>query len=201
MFYWRVRTWDSEDVVSSWSSTRSFMSDRVNLTLSVSDSRVNVNSTLPLVTTGVYEYDGSDFVANIPSVPNSQDIYLELDVDIFEASGSAAAIQEAVDKIETAGGIGTVYLPAGIFNFIVDPNNFGPTNKPYGVLIPGGVNVIGQGNQSTILRESVDPPVGTAMFLVDGRNGLQTRISGIGFVGFVAAVSYTHLTLPTILLV
>ncbi len=61
---------------------------------------------------------------------------------VTAASGSARDIQEAVDWIVAHGGIGTVYIPAGTFDFT-------PVGQWYGVgdyglvMVPAGVNIIG----------------------------------------------------------
>jgi len=104
---------------------------------------------------------------------------------INASSGSVEDIQTAVDLIIAAGGHGIVYIPDGIFDFVIDPDKIGPTNVPTGVIIPGGVSVIGQGKEKTILRQPSDPPQSSTMFLVDGRNDLESRISSIGFDGYV----------------
>jgi hypothetical protein len=114
--------------------------------------------------------------------------------DIMARSGSPTDIQNAIDVVYSLGG-GTVYVPAG--NFTFNPTHH-DINTNYGVMIPGGVNVIGAGINKTILTETVNPgnyatggnPV---MFYVhDGHyrqgywsTGKPVRISGFTFKGFV----------------
>lgn len=104
-------------------------------------------------------------------------------VNVNAVSGSASDIQTAVNIVQAAGG-GTVHVPAGTFYWN------GET-----VTIPGGVNVIGasdagcQGHEtgwanntaSTILHNNAAPPNVPTMFVINGGNGLPTRISGIQF--------------------
>lgn len=97
-------------------------------------------------------------------------------------SGSPEDIQEAVDAVAAAGG-GTVYIPEGDFAF--NPSQTWLGGEGYGVHIPGGVNVIGQGKGKTILRETQDVFKNpTEMFRIDGA-GKSVRISGISFIGHV----------------
>ena len=106
-------------------------------------------------------------------------------LDITAASGSAKDIQTAVDQV-AADGSGTVYIPEGDFVCDIDISlgpNPPPFNRPYAVLIPGGVSIIGQGIEKTILRQMAEPVSLGNMLIVDGRNGLQNRISGITFIG------------------
>jgi len=103
-------------------------------------------------------------------------------------SGSPEDIQVAVDAVATAGG-GTVYVPEGDFDFDIDPSKT-YLGYPVGVLIPGGVSVIGQGKDRTILRQTVNPPTDSRMFYVDGLNGMPVRISGIKFWGHVDLSGY-----------
>ena len=107
---------------------------------------------------------------------------------VIARSGSSADIQAAVDAVAAAGG-GEVIIPAGTFDFVIDPNKKGIDNLPAGVIIPGGVNVFGAGADQTILRQPTDPPYNSAMFLIDGVNGKPVRISGIKFDGYVAATT------------
>lgn len=102
--------------------------------------------------------------------------------DIWANSGSLSDIQAAVD-IASSGAI--VHIPSGIFDAVINPSKIGINNRPVGVNVPGGVSVIGQGKEITILRIHSEPPYASTMFIVDGRNGLRTRVSGISFEGFV----------------
>jgi hypothetical protein len=108
------------------------------------------------------------------------------EVSITAASGSAADIQTAVDQVVAAGGIGDVHIPEGDFACDIDTSlgpNPPPFSRPYAVLIPGGVSIIGQGIGKTILRQTAEPVNLGNMFIIDGRNGLRIRISGITFIG------------------
>jgi len=60
VYYWRVKTWDSQDAEGAWSSGRAIIVDRVQVTLSVADSRIDVGSAMSWSFTAVYEYDGAD---------------------------------------------------------------------------------------------------------------------------------------------
>ena len=107
---------------------------------------------------------------------------------ITAKSGSAEDIQAAVNAVAAAGG-GTVYIPAGNFTFNI---NFSRTifNGYEGVVIPGGVNVIGAGNNQTILFCPLSgwrysDSTRQSLFLLDGSNGKPIRISGIVFQGSV----------------
>jgi len=64
-YHWRVRTWDNHDLVGAWNSTFNIIADRVNVTLSVSDSRINVGATADVSNSSVYAYDGSSFGGTI----------------------------------------------------------------------------------------------------------------------------------------
>lgn len=102
--------------------------------------------------------------------------------DVSAASGSAADIQAAVNLLGSLGG--TVHIPAGTFYW-----NGGQ------VTIHGGINIIGaslagvSGHESnytrytatTILHNNAIPPNNPDMFVIDGSNGLSSRISGIQF--------------------
>lgn len=101
---------------------------------------------------------------------------------IWADSGEFQDFQAAVDEASTGD---NVILPSGIFDAIVDPNRIGPTNRPVGVIIPGGVNVFGQGKDRTIMKPPYEPPLYAQMLILDGRNGLRSRISGFGLENFV----------------
>jgi hypothetical protein len=108
---------------------------------------------------------------------------------ITAASGTAADIQAAVDQADAAGG-GTVFIPAGNFTFIVSQSKACLNNRPCGVQIPGDVNLIGAGNNQTILYCPTTGWDSTAdrqerMIVGDGRNNKPIRISGILFQGSV----------------
>ena len=60
LYYWRVKTWDSQDAEGEWSEARPIIVDRVQVTLTVADSRVDVGSSMSWSFTATYEYDGSD---------------------------------------------------------------------------------------------------------------------------------------------
>jgi hypothetical protein len=60
-----------------------------------------------------------------------------LGASVNAASGSAADIQAGINAIVAAGGIGTVHVPAGTFNFYVYGQTWATIN------IPDGVNLIG----------------------------------------------------------
>jgi len=60
LYYWRVKTWDSSDAEGAWSSGRAIIVDRVQITLSVSDSRIDVGETMSWSYTATYSYDGAD---------------------------------------------------------------------------------------------------------------------------------------------
>jgi len=59
-YYWRVKTWDSHNAESPWSSGRVVIAERIQITLTVSDNRIDVGSTMPWSFTATYEYDGTD---------------------------------------------------------------------------------------------------------------------------------------------
>jgi hypothetical protein len=101
---------------------------------------------------------------------------------VVAASGSAADIQVAVNLLGSSGG--TVHIPAGTSYWNGDQ-----------VTIPGGINIIGASlagcaghasnytryTATTILHNNATPPNNPDMFVVDGSNGLSSRISGIQF--------------------
>lgn len=97
---------------------------------------------------------------------------------VTATSGSIADIQEAVDWVVAAGG-GTVYIPAGTYTFDVSDSDRVEFSIP-----SEGIEIIGAGIDTTILqvptRTNDD---GSPLFVVDGRNGGQLRISGITFKG------------------
>ena len=106
--------------------------------------------------------------------------------EVIARSGSPDDIQAAVDTVSAAGG-GTVHVPEGTFDY--DDNSFSQQDLwgiYYAVIIPGGVNIIGQGSTQTILNQKVSTTKHKAFFLVDGQNGKPVRISGIKFDGKVS---------------
>lgn len=109
-------------------------------------------------------------------------------------SGSSTDIQSAVNAVDAAGG-GEVLVPAGNFTFNIDTTHIGVSNSPCGVSIPGGVNVLGAGNNQTILYVPLtgwNSSGGASstyytniMFVLNGANDKPIRISGIMFQGSV----------------
>jgi hypothetical protein len=114
--------------------------------------------------------------------------------EVTALSGSAPDVQAAVNSVAAAGG-GTVRIPAGNFTFNINGSRIGVDNQPYGVQVPGGVNVIGVGNNQTILYcpitgwdSGVNNPYAWRMFCLNGANNKPIRISGILFQG---SINYT----------
>jgi len=93
----------------------------------------------------------------ISSLTNSVTIanFGQISPDIYAASGSAVAIQAAVNQVAALGG-GDVHIPAGTFNFV----NVGEPWKT--VVIPTGVNIVGAPN----LRDSKGQNMGWSTVLV-----------------------------------
>jgi len=116
----------------------------------------------------------------------------QISMSVVARSGSAPDIQVAVDTVNAVGG-GDVLIPAGNFTFNIDYAHHGVDNHPCGVYLYGGVNLIGVGNNQTILYvpltgwKAVDSPttIPQRMVDVDGSNGKPVRISGIMFQGTV----------------
>lgn len=108
--------------------------------------------------------------------------------NVTAASGSSQDIQTAVNLLSSAGG-GTVYVPSGNFTFNIDFTTLRVDNGYAGVQIPGGINVIGAGNNQTILCCPLtgwhysDQTSGQSLFILNGANGKPIRISGIYFQG------------------
>ena len=102
-------------------------------------------------------------------------------LDVIATNGSAVAIQEAVNLVNTSGG-GTVYIPEG--DFLFNPTEDGA------VKIPGGVNLVGAGKDKTILRNIEPVPFANwswgYFFSVDGskQNGKSVHLSGFTIIGF-----------------
>lgn len=120
---------------------------------------------------------------------------------VTAASGSASHIQEAVDVIVAHGGIGTVYVPAGTFDF-TESGHWYDVAEGYGiVMVPEGVNIIGAPptlgangqviEWATTLRCSWQIPVvpsnlqGSSWFFFDGSgdSSLTTRFANIRIIG------------------
>jgi hypothetical protein len=102
---------------------------------------------------------------------------------IWAKSGSAEDIQSAVDAVAAAGG-GTVYVPAGTFEYPPSVFKTGITEWNPAVKIPGGVNVIGAGMNETILVQTEEGG-NPCFFEIDGQNGKPARVSGFKFKGKV----------------
>ena len=59
-YYWRVRTWDSQDAVGAWSSGRAIIADRIYVySMSVNDGRVNVGEIGIVYVYLRFEYDNA----------------------------------------------------------------------------------------------------------------------------------------------
>jgi len=139
-----------------------------------------------LITSVAYSLTGSPArIENYGSISYSE---------VIAPSGSAHDVQATVDAVAAIGG-GTVRIPAGNFTFNINASHLGIDNQPKGVNIPGGVNVIGAGNNQTILYcpitgwdSGVNNPYAWTFFCLDGSNGKPIRISGIYFQG---SINYT----------
>ncbi len=134
------------------------------------------------------------------TVPSSG--YIMTGNEIVAQSGSVTDIQAAVDVVAMAGG-GTVHIPAGnfTFNLFASANPRDGGGQLTGVKVPGGVNVIGAGNNQTILytptncwRSGGNAVYGDRLFYLDGSNGRPIRISGIVFQG---SVNYSSTLITT----
>ena len=115
--------------------------------------------------------------------------------EVIARSGYAEDIQAAVNTVSAAGG-GTVYVPEGTFDY---PQSMFSQQDLwgiyYGVVIPGGVDVIGQGSTATILNQTTSTSKHVAFFLIDGENGKPNRISGIKFDGCVVNENYLNIAI------
>ncbi|RLI00186.1 hypothetical protein DRO19_00005, partial [Candidatus Bathyarchaeota archaeon] len=59
LYYWRVKTWDSYDAEGSWSSSRTLIVDKLNVTFTVSPENPQAGDKITLSWTIKREYDGS----------------------------------------------------------------------------------------------------------------------------------------------
>ena len=60
LYYWRVKTWDSQDAEGAWSSGRTIIVDRIKVnSLTADDTRLDVGATVTLTVQLVYEYDNT----------------------------------------------------------------------------------------------------------------------------------------------
>jgi hypothetical protein len=142
------------------------------LTLLLSPQRILPS---PVVTADAY--GPSDEAPSAMSTINVCDGGAQIVVACAPGSDISDEIQSAVDTLKPQGG-GTIYLPSGDFQF---------TDT---VEMPGGINIIGQGQGATILRSD-----GSAFFDINhyGGEGGALRITGISFYGLPAeSGSRTH---------
>jgi len=102
-------------------------------------------------------------------------------VVVYANSGYIADVQAAVNEVIAAGGVGTIFIPAG--QFLDDYTN------RY-VLTLGGITIFGAGKDQTIIGMSKSAPAWTSMWVLDGSNGKRARISGIGFYGYADDIPY-----------
>jgi len=65
LYYWRVKTWDSSDAEGVWSSGRAIIVDKVEITLSVADSRIDIGTAMSWNFTAIYAYDGADATSHV----------------------------------------------------------------------------------------------------------------------------------------
>jgi hypothetical protein len=131
-------------------------------------SRIKFNKT----TTPSWSYDENRKIINI-----------NLSV-VIAKSGYWKDIQDAVDLVASMGG-GNVYIPEGIFYWTNSSFSQNFDNRPTGVIVSGGVNIIGAGADKTILNVTQRALTNALMFGVSGENGKPVRISGIHFIGYV----------------
>ena len=109
--------------------------------------------------------------------------------DYGAASGSSPDIQDAVDLASSGD---RVLIPSGEYNFIIDQDINRINNGRAGVEIPGGITIIGDGVDSTILNIPLDGwdndgstgkhQVG---FVGNGTNGDPIRLAHFTFNGSV----------------
>ncbi len=115
---------------------------------------------------------------------------------ITAASGSAADIQVAVDYVVATGGVGSVYIPEGTWNFV----NVGESWTGSKVIVPEGVSIFGAPNErdsagqclswKTVLVLPWDMPGSYGSiptwftFVGDGDDNMQSRFSDIKLVGY-----------------
>ena len=113
--------------------------------------------------------------------------------DSSALSGSVTDVQIAINQVAGSGG-GTAHVPEGSFGFM--PARIDPYNSQilFGIDIPGGVNVVGDGLDKTILYVPSDISSSyhfLSMFKPHGENSKPIRISGISFKGITVAGSVT----------
>ncbi len=121
---------------------------------------------------------------------------------ITAESGSASDIQDAVDWIVANSGVGTVYVPAGTYDFVPagtgwyeHADDFGFVMVPEGVNIIGATPTIGFDGQVTSWATTLKCPteittsapnlIGDAWFFFQGTGdaGLTTRFANIEIIG------------------
>jgi len=104
--------------------------------------------------------------------------------EFWANSGSAVDIQITVDEAHISGG-GIVRVPEGNFNFgsKTQTNVFGLKT---GVIVPGGVDLIGMGEEDTVIIENIEGE-GGVMITLDGESGLPIEAAGFTLEGTVTS--------------
>ncbi|MGD6808987.1 MAG: hypothetical protein ACQCN3_04740 [Candidatus Bathyarchaeia archaeon] len=114
-------------------------------------------------------------------------------------SGSVLDIQAAIDEVAASGG-GTVIIPAGNFSFNLFDGYF-DGSRWIGITVPGGVNLVGAGDNQTILycntscwRSGGEAQYCDTLVKMVGSNNRPIRLSGILFQG---SVNYSSTLIST----
>ena len=79
LYYIRVRTWDDVDIMGAWNESKQIIVDRVDITLTAVDDRINVGATGVINTVGVFNYDGTPWAG----VATLNDTLTKATVDIY----------------------------------------------------------------------------------------------------------------------
>jgi len=111
LYYWRVKTWDSQNAEGSWSSGRAIIVDRIKVnSLSANDNRLDVGASVTLTVQLVYEYDNS-YIASGSFTLNGLTLSYTGSSGNWQTSDSKSSVQ-AVTYNSVSGTEGTYSLTA-----------------------------------------------------------------------------------------
>ena len=111
LYYWRVKTWDSQNAEGAWSSGRAIIVDRIKVnSLSASKTRLDVGSSTTLTAQLVYEYD-SGYIASGSFTLNGLTLSYTGSNGVWQTTDSKSSVQ-ALTYNSLSGSDGTYGLTA-----------------------------------------------------------------------------------------
>jgi hypothetical protein len=146
VYYWRVKTWDSQNYEGAWSSGRAIIVDRIKVnSLTADKTRLDPGATVMLSVQLVYEYDGA-YITSGNFTLNGLSLTYSGANGVWNATDSKSTVQSViynnVTGTEGTYGLATVNMNGKSLTVIWDtPPSALPTSPSEGTIFNPSVSI------------------------------------------------------------